>query len=217
MGAVDQTWISANDAAVMLLAFAGTADLAREMLVDELAADLIPSRCRRYIKERVDSGWREVIDDAPVPTGFWRRFNDPANRLEAQWVNDHFAVRYLERNLHAIVEQVHGVQVGAEQVRAMSCFSSLSLAKPAMIQKTSPNPPQAGFSSLRPHKAPLASAMQMERFCQALLAGADRAPTEVEAHRAARAALAQNHVPRDRFLEVFRVIRGHKSRGRPKA
>src|ERR1700753_2310071 len=124
MDDIDQAWISANDAVRMLLPFVGTVDLAGEILVDELAAGLTPSRCRRYVKERVDSGWRELLDDSPVPNAFWRRFDDPANRLDVQWINSHLSVRYLERALHPVIEHVHGVQVGVAEVRAMSCFSN---------------------------------------------------------------------------------------------
>src|ERR1700742_2883311 len=113
MGETDQTWISANDAVRLLLAFVGAADLAGEILVGELAAGRAPPRCRRYVKERVDSGWRELLDDSPIPNAFWRRFDDPANRLDVHWVNSHLSVRYLERGLHTVVEHVHGVQVGA--------------------------------------------------------------------------------------------------------
>jgi hypothetical protein len=208
MADTDQIWISANDAVRMLLPVVGAVDLAGEILVDELAAGLAPSRCRRYVKERVDSGWRELLDDSPIPNAFWRRFDDPANRLDVQWINSHLSVRYLERNLHPVIEHVHGVQVGVAEVRAMSCFSNAAPATPAVWMKA---PDAAGSTKTR--KLPLASAEQIERFCRVILDGAGRVPIEADAYRAARAALAQNHVPRDRFLEVFRVIRGRKNRG----
>lgn len=129
-------WLAAPEALALIALLYTHPNLAKAALIDQAAAGLLASRCRRFIYQPPDGAEPETHDHYDMPLGFWQQFDQTYRRRLEDWSIGNFDLSQVDDD-SVTLARAHGVKFLDDDLRTLPGVPSRSAAPaPANVGAT---------------------------------------------------------------------------------